>query len=167
MAPTAVLLTSCGAVETAGLKELVEVYRPQVVASAAGLNRIKESCPDGTVVLSAEESPDLGWFKVRPIPLRGPGLAPIAFEVTWTDKTVLFSGRVPIKINHETWPRLEVELSKSKEATLEYVISVDKLGDLRPDLWLPAVPADGQNANLYGDEWQDLITDNFSLRSPQ
>jgi len=167
VAPTAVLLTSCGAIETAGLKELVQEWHPQVVAAAAGLKSIKDTYPEATALLSADELADRGWFKVRPIPVRGPGLAPIAYEVLWADKTVLFSGRVPIKINFDNWVGLRSELAKSKEAKLDYLISVDKLGDLKPDLWLPAVPTDGQNANLYDNEWQDVIAENFSLRGPQ
>jgi hypothetical protein len=59
------------------------------------------------------------------------------------------------------------ELSKSSESGLAYLASVDRLGELKPDLWLPAVPTDGQNANLYDNEWQDIIADNYSLRGPR
>jgi len=167
VAPTAVLLTACGPDETAGLKELVQECHAQVVASPAGLPSIKHSCPEGTIVLSAEELPDHGWFPVRPIPLRGRGLAPIAYQLPWADKTVLLSGRIPTKVTQETWEGLVSELSKSRETTLDYLSSVNQLGERKPDLWLPAVPTDGQNANLYDKEWQEVIADNYSLGGPQ
>ena len=62
VAPTAVLLTACGAGETAGLKELVEKCHTQVVASPEGLESLKESCPAGTIILSADELPGKGGF---------------------------------------------------------------------------------------------------------
>ncbi|MFI5454113.1 MAG: MBL fold metallo-hydrolase [Isosphaerales bacterium] len=161
--PTAVLLTACGGEQTAGLSELVEQCHPIVVAPAAGLERIRKSCPAGTAVLSAEQLPDQGWFKVTTLPLRGRGLAPTAYQVQWADKTVLFSGRIPIQAKSEIELELFSEISKSREATIDYLISVNQLSDLKPDLWLPAVSADGQNANVYDGEWQDLIAYNYRV----
>ncbi len=167
VAPTAVLLTACGKDETAGLDELVRKYPIRVVASPAGLSAIKESCPQGTVIVPADKLPDQGWFQVKAIPLKGRGVAPIAYEVPWAGKSVLFSGRIPTRINHETWDLLMSGLSKSIETRLEYVSSIDRLGEVKPDLWLPAVPTDGQNANVYGNEWKDVLEDNHSLRGPE
>jgi hypothetical protein len=167
VAPSTVLLTSCGADETAGLPELVQKCHVSVVVAPTELQAVKAACPAGAVVLSAEELPDRGWFPVRTIPLQGRGLAPVAYQVSWAGKTVLFSGRIPTKVKPETWAALFPELSKSSETRLAYLASVERLGGLKPDLWLPAVPTDGQNANLYDNEWQDIIADNYSLRGPQ
>ena len=93
--PAAVLLTSCDPTATAGLGELIANCHPQLVVSPAGLEHLKKTCPAGTAVLSAEELPARGWFKVVPRPLRGRGVAPIAYQVQWAGKTVLFSGRDP------------------------------------------------------------------------
>jgi glyoxylase-like metal-dependent hydrolase (beta-lactamase superfamily II) len=159
--PTAVLLTSCGAEATAGLKELVEKCPTQVVASPLGLQSIRESCPAGTVILPAEELPNRGWFKVTPMLLRGRGLAPMAYLLSWAGKTVLFSGRIPIRLTVETWAELFSDISKSREATADYLISVNRLGELKPDLWLPTVTTAGRNANLYGSEWEDIVAENY------
>ena len=32
---------------------------------------------------------------------------------------------------------------------MDYLLSINRLEDLNPAIWLPAVPANGQNANLY------------------
>jgi glyoxylase-like metal-dependent hydrolase (beta-lactamase superfamily II) len=170
--PTAVLLTSCGAEATAGLKALVEKCSAQVVASLSGLQSIRESCPAGTAILPAEELPNRGWFKVTPVPLRGRGLAPMAYVLSWAGKTILFSGRIPIRYKMETWAELFADISKSRDASADYLISVNRLGELKPDLWLPAVATDGRNANLYDSEWEDIIAENYragqiALMSPR
>ena len=45
--PTAVLLQSCGKSATAGLSELIEKCRVDVIASTDGVERLKESLPGG------------------------------------------------------------------------------------------------------------------------
>jgi hypothetical protein len=140
-----------------------------VVVSPAGLPRIKDLCPAGTVVVSAEDLPRRGWFEVKPIQLRGRGLAPIAYQLSWAKKTLLFSGRIPIKVDQS------VKLDVSEVKVLlkdfasgggnrnDYAASLDLLLPLQPDLWLPAVPVDGQNANLYDTEWEEIIASNRAV----
>jgi glyoxylase-like metal-dependent hydrolase (beta-lactamase superfamily II) len=158
--PATVLLTSCGSEAIAGLNELVEQGNTTVVASSLGLDHIRQSLPTGTVILAAEKLAERGWFTVTPIPLRGRGFAPMAYWLPWAGKFVLFSGRIPIRVKEETWKELVPEISKSRDAA-DYLISVNRLGELKPDLWLPAVSTDGRDANLYDSEWEDIITDNY------
>ena len=73
----------------------------------------------------------------------------MAYLLPWAGKTVLFSGRIPIRVKDETWAELSTDLSKSREAAADYLISVNRLADAKPDVWLPAVATDGRNANLY------------------
>jgi glyoxylase-like metal-dependent hydrolase (beta-lactamase superfamily II) len=159
--PAAVLLTSCDPDQTAGLWDLVETYHLRVVAPAAGLSTIKDSCPPGTAFLPAEDLPKQGWFPVTPLPLRGAGVAPAAYLLPWAGKTVLFSGKVPVWYDREATTRLLSELSPSRTTTMDYLLSVEALDGLAPDLWLPAVPTYGQNANLYAKEWRDVIAKNY------
>jgi hypothetical protein len=37
------------------------------------------------------------------------------------------------------------------------------LAGVAPDLWLPAVPVHGQNANLYDDDWARVLEQNRQL----
>ena len=44
-----------------------------------------------------------------------------------------------------------------------YRQSLDKLAGWNPDIWLPAVPINGQNANLYGNDWANTIAQNVLM----
>jgi glyoxylase-like metal-dependent hydrolase (beta-lactamase superfamily II) len=159
--PTAVLLTSCGANETAALSELVEKCHTQVVAPAAGVDKLKESCPPKAVFVPTDELPGKGWFPVTSTLLEWRGSAPVAYQVAWTGKNVLFSGRIPAKLTQRSGEVLISELSPSTGDIRGYFASLVKLRGIKPDLWLPATSTDDQNANLYDSDWEHVIEDNL------
>ncbi len=161
--PTAVLLTSADPEETAGLAELIEKYHPQIVVPPAGWETIKGTCPAATSVLAPEDLPKKGWFAVTPITLRGRGVTPVAYLLPWAKKAVLLTGRIPIKLNHETGETLALDMATKRGNASEYYDSLRRLSEIKPDLWLPASPADGQNANLYDNAWQHLLRENNRL----
>ena len=99
--PNAVLLTSCDSDSTAGLKDVLTQTHAGVVASSAGLEVIRKGCPPGTIIIAAEQLAEQGWFDVRVVPLRGRGLAPVAYALTLSGKSVLFTGRIPIQSKTE------------------------------------------------------------------
>ncbi|HMC67110.1 MAG TPA: hypothetical protein VKI65_19395, partial [Gemmataceae bacterium] len=158
--PTAVLLTSCGPESTAGLKALVTRFGCEVVAARAGLSAIQAACPRGTVIRSEDDLSAASWFPVRALPLAGRGQAPLAYEVKWRGKTVLLSGRIPVKVSPRAVMELLRALTEPGNDTRQYVQSLRRLEGLKPDLWLPSVPVDGQNANLYGRAWAETLSDN-------
>ena len=160
---SAVLLTACGAAETAGLKELVEKSHVQVVARSSAISSLTESCPPGTVILAAEELPRNGWFPVTIIPLEGRGVAACAYQLSWGGKNVLLSGKIPAWPDHDSEQKLAAEISNSKDALRGYFMSINALEKLKPDLWLPAISVVGQNANLYDSDWSRLINQNLLL----
>jgi glyoxylase-like metal-dependent hydrolase (beta-lactamase superfamily II) len=160
-APTAVLLTSCGDEATAGLRHLVERTHVQVVVPRGGLWRVRDLCPEGTVFVSAEDLSNQGWFRVTVARLRGRGLAPVAYSLPWGSKTVLFSGRIPVKLSHAATAELAADLLKS--SATDYLSSLEELRRLQPNIWLPAVPVDGQNANLYDADWDQVLAENRGL----
>jgi glyoxylase-like metal-dependent hydrolase (beta-lactamase superfamily II) len=163
VAATAVLLTECSSEYMAGLNELIDKWRPQVVASPGGLERLRKRCRAGTVIRSAQELTGIGWPAISPIPLAGRGLAPIAYQVTWAGKRVLFSGRTPVIMNVQSAEALAAELSGGKGDAHEYFVSLVKLQKLKPQLWLTAAPVEGQNANLYENDWERTIEDNLHI----
>lgn len=160
-APAAVLLTSCDGEETSGLRELVETYHIRVVVPGEGLQALKDSCPPGTALLPAEDLPKEDWFAVTPLPLRGRGGAVAAYLLPWAGKTVLFTGKIPLALDQRTAKELFLDLTRSRTATMDYLLSINRLEDLNPAIWLPAVPANGQNANLYAREWKEMIARNY------
>ena len=161
--PTAVLLTSCNAKDTDGLKELVEKCHPKVIAPAAGLADIKALCPAGTVVLSADDLAKQNWFPVKTIALRGRGRSPTAYLLKWAGKEVLISGRIPSLFDHYSTQGLDADLGASRDNVMDYLISINDLEQAKPDLWLPAVSSDDQNANLYETEWKYIMENNYRL----
>jgi len=164
-APAAVLLTSCDGGETSGLRELVETYHARVVVPALGLKAVKDSCPPDTALLPAEDLSKEDWFAVTPLPLRGRGVAGAAYLLPWAGKTVLFSGKIPLALDQAAMDELFLDLSRSRTTTMDYLLSVNRLEDLNPAVWLPAVPTDGQNANLYAREWKEMIAKNYQIAS--
>ena len=161
--PTAVLLTSCGPKETAGLNSLFDAHHPQIVADQGHARVIGALCGTGAVVVPAGELAHQAWFDVTAIPLPAGGPAAVAYQVRLGGKAVLFGGTVPVQTREETVAETFASISKSKGATLDFLIAVYRLGELKPELWLPAVAVDGQNANLYDREWRDLIAYNYRL----
>jgi glyoxylase-like metal-dependent hydrolase (beta-lactamase superfamily II) len=162
-APSAVLLTSCGARETAGLDDLLAQHHCEVIAPREGILAIKDRCAPETVVVAADELPEKGWFPVAVTPLRGRGAAAVAYRFQWSGKTVLFSGRIPVKMNHEAGVSLVTDLATSPENPDRYMASLDQLREQKPDVWLPAVPSDCQNANLYESYWDKTLWDNRTI----
>jgi hypothetical protein len=163
VAPTAVLLTSFGSPETAGLRKLIEKYHARVVASPAGLESLKALRTAGTLIFSAAELPEKHWFSVSSIPVRGRGRAPMAYPLTCGGKTVIFSGQIPLKINHDSGQKLISDLAGSRTRLRDYFTSLTQLRGLKPDLWLLAIPTDGQNANLYDSDWERAIDENLLI----
>jgi metallo-beta-lactamase class B len=161
--PTAVVLTSADDAATAGLAALVGRTGCQVVAPKGGVEEVRSRCPAGTKILTEEELEKANWFEVRALPLGGRGLAPVAYELHWTGKTVLVSGRLPVKASVPALEELLRDVPQSAEGVTGFRKSLERLAQARPALWLPAVPVHGQNANLYDLEWEKILETNRRL----
>ena len=90
--PAALLLTSTGPTETAGLGKLEEGWQPRIVAPCAGLPTIRKLCPGAAACVASEDLASEGWFPVTAVPLEGRGDTPVAYLLPWTGKTVLSPG---------------------------------------------------------------------------
>ncbi len=162
--PDAVVLTACGPEETSGLRELLDRSHPRVIAASAGVTRLRESLPAGTDILPADDLAGHGWFPVSIVAVAGRGLAPVAYRMNWHGKTVLFSGRIPVKISQESGQALIADLTHAPGDVRGYFTTLIRLHEGRgPDLWLPAIPTHGQNANLYGGQWSREIEENLRV----
>jgi hypothetical protein len=87
-------------------------------------------------------------------------VSPVAYLFRWFDKQVVFSGRIPAAIDRATLPEFWHDLAEPQGNAREYMNSLRILSDLRPDLYLPAIPRNSPSANLYGDMWNELIGTN-------
>ncbi len=163
--PSVVLLTGADPAQTAGLAGLVEKFAAEVVVGPAGVEAVRALVPTGTTVTSARALAGRGWPEVTAIPLRARGTAPVAYRVVLDGKTALISGRVPILFDRASLDGLVAELSGSRDRLVDYLYSVRQLAEPAPDLWLPAVPSDSQDANLYDDTWAEIIQNNYMLGS--
>jgi glyoxylase-like metal-dependent hydrolase (beta-lactamase superfamily II) len=162
-APDTVLLTSCDPPALAGLAALLDRSPARVVAPAGGVDAVRAACPRGTEVLPSEGLAAAGWPDITPLPLRGRGLHPTAYLARRGGKAVLLSDRIPILSDPDAVERLTADLSSSRDDAIEYLGSIHTLEGLAPDLWLPSIPSEGQNANLYDDQWAEIIAENYRL----
>lgn len=162
--PSAVLLTDVGPLTTSGLADLVAKAHPEVIDGYAGMDRVRESCPPGTSIGPAEELSDRGWFPLKTITLDGRDWSPVAYRVDLGGRTVLFSGRIPVKMSQETGEALIADLRHPPGDPQGYFRAMTRLHLAgRLDLWLPLVPTQRQNANLYGQDWDRTIEENLGV----
>jgi len=163
--PTVVMLTSADGAATAGLAAIVKETGCKVVAPSAGRDAVRRICPAGTEILTEQDLEKSGWFNVQAIRLQGRGLAPLAYQVVWEKKTVVISGRIPVKLDPPTAQQLVRDVFNGGDRE-QFLKSLGRLGQIEPDLWLPAVPVHGQNANVYDREWADVLFANRKVLSP-
>jgi glyoxylase-like metal-dependent hydrolase (beta-lactamase superfamily II) len=158
--PMAVFLTSADDGATSGLFALVQTTGCKVVAPPTGVERVRARCPPGTKVLSGVEAEKRGWFDLKAIELQGRGVAPMAYEVRWRGKTVLISGRIPVRLSNPSAERLIRDVAATPGSVEHYLGSPRRLGQVSPNLWLPAEPVHGQNANVYDQDWARVLGQN-------
>jgi hypothetical protein len=158
-----VLLTSYVSEDLAGLRSLTMPGGFKVVASEAGKNAVRNVCQPGTPIISCRDLESTADFPVQTFYLGGRGLEETAYLVEWHGKRILFTGRIPIKPSRSSEESLFLDKSKQRVRPSRYQQALDSLLSVKPDLWLPVIPMNGQNANLYEDEWRDILTANKRL----
>lgn len=159
---TVVLLTACEPEAMAGLGELAGQGRLAIVAPAPGVAMIKQRSPAGTTIISADELVAEDRLPIEAIPLDGRGFSPVAYELKWRGKRVLFSGAIVTLFNQDAGAKLIADLERPGGNLRRYAGSLARLRSLKPNLWLPSQPIDGQNANVYDDGWERIIDENIA-----
>jgi glyoxylase-like metal-dependent hydrolase (beta-lactamase superfamily II) len=163
LAPSAVLLTSGDPEEAGGIGPLVQQYHCPIVALRKAWETLRKSCPPGTQFVDAMDLPAQGWFGVKPLALEGRGLAPVAYWLAYQQKSVLFTATIPVKQSRTTAEAMRRDFERGRITADAYLGSLERLADGKPDLWLPARPAGGQNANLYDSDWEEVLDQNRRL----
>jgi hypothetical protein len=126
------------------------------------VDEVRRLCPSGTDVTAADSLQKLGDVPVHTIPLAGRGTAATAYTFHLADRDVIVSGLVPVKISPETLMPLINDLAVAGRRA-DYLRSLDTLRRLNPNLWLPLTPVNGQNANVYDTEWQNVLAANADV----
>lgn len=162
--PDVVLLTSVDERFSSGVNSLPSQTR--IVSSRDG---VAESANE-----FGKASLRLGGALVETIPLTENGRS--AYVVMISGRRLLLTPDVPRNVA-VIWrdrangaPRLSslepqandliTELAASTEAMDRYENALEKIRTPFPDVWLPAVPMSGQNANLYSDQWRFVMLGN-------
>jgi glyoxylase-like metal-dependent hydrolase (beta-lactamase superfamily II) len=161
--PAAVFLTSANAEAAAGLKELLGRCPCLVVAPDVARKAIVAACPVGTKIIEPEELSRRKWCEMKPIANSRGAPGSIAYLLRWEGKSVLFSGRIPIKPARQTRKETLLETVLSLATIGEFRATLERLKAVNPDLWLPAVPVNGQNANLDVGEWPFILARNENV----
>ncbi len=156
----AILMTSAARESSSGLAEVVRQTKCRVVVPKAAMNLFRQRFSEETHWLTEEELTSIGGFPIRAIPIAGPHGASLAYLIRADEKSILISGHIPV------WPSISAieklhRLPDSRPGGVtEYLQSLGTFSNLRPDLWLPAIPIQGRNANLYDTEWQEILEQN-------
>jgi metallo-beta-lactamase class B len=153
----AVLLTSCDREVISGLSELVSKTGCRVGVAESGWQEVKKALPIGSQLIHLGDLEQAGWFHVQAFPLEGPEAGATAYLCELGDKNVLISGRIPIKSARTVEEALLKEFSASSNASHQYKESLQSFQKINPDVWLPLVSSDDQNANLYDDDWSEIL----------
>ena len=155
--PHAVLLTACGEREISGLKEFVDVSHASVFVAEADMEFIRSHCASGTVVLSTSELNKSQFPGITPLELGRSTTTFMAYLLQLSGKTILISSTIPTGGNRKLVGELISRSGDSGLTPSDFVNVLRRLHQLDPDLWLPAVSLNGQNANLYDEEWKSVL----------
>ena len=158
---SAVVVTSCDPESSGGLLRLVQKYDPLVFLPQDGLPVLRDQLPDNTRIVVSETFNEGTEWPFDTIPVSGLGVAPIAYMLKQNGKQVLISGRIPTRLDNRN-QRQEFlrDVRASRGGTAAYLDSIDLLEQLQPDIWLPNRSVNGQNANLYDDQWRKVLERN-------
>jgi len=163
-----VLLTSCRPEATSGLTALVGKTECRVVSSETGFDVLRNLGVPDARLLSVEALEAAGWLDVKTLPLYDVRMGAMGYVIQWCGKTVLVSGGGLLQVGG-AGPALDVRirfLAAPPEEIDAYRDSIYRLLDVKPNLWLPAMPLHGRNANWYSEEWSELMSRVVGILQP-
>ncbi len=152
----AVVVTGGNRHSVAGLADLVEATGCRVIAPARDHESLRRLVNAGEFLLPEDTAEAFSWFPVEPLAIDGFGPTLTGYVISWGDRRVLVSGAAPLKITREQIPILE----RMQFDPFAFLNSLDRVQQVQPDLWLPARPRHGQNANLYDEQWAEMMRQN-------
>jgi len=158
---SAVALTSCDPETSGGLLGVVQKYNPLVFVSRQGVPILRERLTRNYRLVVAETFDGGSEWPFRTIAVAGRGVAPMAYALELDGKRVLISGQIPSRLGSRS--KLQEflrDLGATEGDAAAFLDSIDLLKPLQPDIWLPTHPVNGQNANLYDEQWNKVLERN-------
>lgn len=177
--PDAIWLTSSDPESLSGLTSFDPM--PLVVAPEKAQQELKLMGVIRPTLLGTAplEKPLLGeTVPVVSTPVEDRQFSGIAYSFAVAEKQVLLSPPVPQRVSfyrtdirdgseqrEELYtPRRKLSASIwEKPARDRYERALETIADQTPDIWLPAFPVGTQSANLYDNDWQNIIVNNRKL----
>ncbi|HET6883794.1 MAG TPA: MBL fold metallo-hydrolase [Pirellulales bacterium] len=158
----AMLLTSCRAENLAGLEKLVDAIACRVIASPAGAEALVHKLPELSVS-ALDDLPPLDGVELQAVAMPGMDATGAAYSFQLGETKVLVTGEFPLESSEADLRELFSLPQRIDWDAADLEISLKKLDQFRPNLWLSAHPLHGRNANLYDDEWFVALSKNRGL----
>ncbi len=163
--PATILLTSDRPDHRSGLESMPRntvVFAPTSITTALKNDGLDAQTPSAAsaIPLQLLETP-MGLCYSYSVDGREVLLTPDAprnVSLVWKNR---LSGR---KTMGDLQPQMEdlmAELAETEERLTAYRKTLLRMEPFRPDVWLPSRPLAGQNANLYDDDWDEIIDNNL------
>jgi glyoxylase-like metal-dependent hydrolase (beta-lactamase superfamily II) len=161
--PSVVLLTSINADQVSGLADLMGDAHCRVAVPAAARTEVERLFPTGTKIVAVED-----WAKEHRIDLtaktiQSGGQFSACYQLHLHHKNALFTNELPIKPVHAAQRRGSPAVAQARAHAVQTRQALDQLHEMKPDLWLPAAPVDGQNADMAAGEWSSVLEWNEDL----
>ncbi len=157
----AVALTSCDPESSGGLTLLLKAGVKTVIAAEAGRDLLRQQHPGNWKLIAAESLQQQANWAIRLVPVAGLGMAPAAYLLELEGKRILISGRIPGKLDSRGLMQEFLRDIRNNDGNASALLDAyDLLEPLRPNIWLPSSPVHGQNANIYGDQWREILERN-------
>lgn len=158
-----VVLTSVNSENLSGLYTMVVETGCRVVVPDAGAATVADYCPQGASIIAAEELSAAEWTDIRSVSLGGLGPPEAAYYFRRNGSLVLISGDVPLDLDAIEVGKLQRQPPPEGWNPQLYTVSLARLAEITPDIWLCPKPLRGRNANIYDRGWRNLLLFNQQL----
>ena len=158
---SAVLMTSADPANTGGLRAVTDHWHCPIVAAQTAHEAIRLACSDSVALMTPDEVGKFDEFKTQVIPLGDRG--DIAYFFNLQGQRVLVSGNFPSTLSRSSVADVNKLIRSLGGDMSKHADTLREFRDIQPNLWLPAKPLNGQNANLYDTQWDDCLFRNLQL----
>jgi hypothetical protein len=158
---SAVLMTSADPANTGGLRAVTDHWHCPIVAARTAHEAIRLACSNPVTLMTPDEVHQFDEFKPQVLSLGDRG--DIAYVFHLQGRRVLVSGNFPSTLSRSSVADVNKLIRSLGGDMSKHADTLREFRDIQPNLWLPAKPLNGQNANLYDTQWDDCLFRNLQL----